>query len=90
MKHLIKKRNFWIVLGGDIFLLLLAYFLSFFIRFEASIPPDEISNFKNTVWLTIPFKLLVFFNFKLYKWMWQYTGINDLINLIKAISLVQL
>jgi FlaA1/EpsC-like NDP-sugar epimerase len=58
--------------------------LSFFIRFEASIPPDEISNFKNTVWLTIPFKLLVFFNSKLYKWMWQYTGINDLINLLKA------
>jgi FlaA1/EpsC-like NDP-sugar epimerase len=84
MKHLIKKRNFWIVLSIDILFLCLAYFLSYFIRFEGNMPPIEISNFKNTVWFIIPFKLLVFFKFKLYRGMWRYTSINDLINLIKA------
>jgi FlaA1/EpsC-like NDP-sugar epimerase len=84
MKHLIKKRNFWIVLGIDFFLLCLAYFLSYLIRFEGKIPPEVILNIKHTIWLIIPFKLLVFFNFKLYKGMWRYTSINDLLNLIKA------
>jgi FlaA1/EpsC-like NDP-sugar epimerase len=84
MRHLIKKRNFWVILGIDFFLLCLAYFLSYFIRFEGKISPTEILNIKNTIWLIIPFKLLVFFNFKLYKGMWRYTSINDLINLIKA------
>ena len=84
MKHLIKKRNFWIILCIDFFLLCLAYFLSYFIRFEGKIPPEVILNIKHTIWLIIPFKLLVFFNFNLYKGMWRYTGINDLINLIKA------
>ena len=84
MKHLIKKRNFWIIFGFDLLLLCLVYFLSYFIRFEGKIPPEEISNFKNTVWLIIPFKLLVFFKFRLYRGMWRYTSINDLINLIKA------
>ena len=84
MKHLIKKRNFWIILSIDILLLCLAYFLSYFIRFEGKIPPEEISNFKNTVWLIIPFKIFVFFLFNLYRGMWRYTGINDLINLVKA------
>jgi len=84
MKHLIKKRNFWIILSIDTLLLCLAYFLSYFIRFEGKIPPEEISNFKNTVWLIIPFKIFVFFLFDLYRGMWRYTGINDLINLIKA------
>jgi len=84
MKHLIKKRNFWIILSIDITLLCLAYFLSYFIRFEGKIPPEGISNIKNTVWLIIPFKIFVFFLFNLYRGMWRYTGINDLINLIKA------
>jgi FlaA1/EpsC-like NDP-sugar epimerase len=84
MRQLIKKRNFWIILGIDLFLLCLAYFLSYLIRFEGKVPPEEISNFKNTVWLIIPFKLIIFFMFKLYRGMWRYTSINDLINLIKA------
>jgi len=84
MKHLIKKRNFWIILTVDILLLGLAYFLSCFIRFEGKIPPEEISNLKNTVWLIIPLKIFIFFSFNLYRGMWRYTGINDLINLVKA------
>src|SRR4030042_6642690 len=84
MRNLIKRRNFLIILGIDFFLLCLAYLLSYFIRFEGKISPTEILNIKNTIWLIIPFKLLVFFNFKLYKGMWRYTSIDDLINLIKA------
>jgi len=84
MKRLVKARNFWIIVSVDIFLLCLAYFLSYFIRFEGKIPAGEIANFKNTVWLIIPFKLLVFFKFNLYRGMWRYTGVNDLLNLIKA------
>ena len=84
MRYLIKKRNFWIILSIDILLLCLAYFLAYFIRFEGKIPAIGILNFKNTVWFIILFKLLVFFMFNLYKGMWRYTSINDLINLIKS------
>ena len=84
MRHLIKKRNFWIILGIDLFLLSLAYFLSYLIRFEGKIPPETFLNIKHTIWLVIPLKLLVLFGFKLYKGMWRYTSINDLLNLIKA------
>src|SRR4030043_362211 len=84
MRHLVKKRNFWIILAIDAIFLVLAYFLSYFIRFEGDIPPSELSNLKNTIWLIVPFKLFVFFVFKLYKGMWRYTSINDLLNVIKA------
>lgn len=84
MRRLIRRKNFWIILCIDILLLGLAYFLSYFIRFEAKIPPEEISNFKNTVWLIILFKLFVFFMFNLYRGMWRYTSVSDLINIIKA------
>jgi FlaA1/EpsC-like NDP-sugar epimerase len=84
MRRLIRKRNFWIILSIDILFLYLAYFLSYFVRFEGNIPPVETSNFKHTVWFIVPFKLLIFFMFNLYKGMWRYTSVRDLINLIKA------
>jgi len=84
MKYLIKRRNFWIILSADIFLLFLAYFFSYLIRFEGVIPPDQIVNFKNSIWFIIPFKIFIFVRFRLYKGMWRYTSIRDLINLVKA------
>jgi FlaA1/EpsC-like NDP-sugar epimerase len=84
MRHLIRRRNFWLIVSIDVLLLCIAYFLSYFIRFEGRVPSDEISNFKNTVWLIILFKLFVFFMFNLYRGMWRYTSISDLINIIKA------
>ncbi|MFB3883613.1 MAG: polysaccharide biosynthesis protein [Thermodesulfobacteriota bacterium] len=84
MRYLIQKRNFWIILVIDIFLLGSSYYLSYFLRFEGQIPAENFSGFKNTVWFIIPMKLLVFFSFKLYKGMWRYTSVKDLTNLIKA------
>ena len=84
MKHLVKNRNFWIILAIDALLLFVAYFLSYFIRFEGNIPKEWRLTFINTVWFIIPLKLAVFLNFKLYRGMWRYTSINDLLNLLKA------
>ena len=46
MRHLVKKRNFWIILCIDLLLLCLAYFLSYFIRFEGKIPAEEIAIYQ--------------------------------------------
>ena len=46
MKNIIKHRNFWIILGLDIFFLFLAYFLAYFIRFEGEIPPEYYHTFQ--------------------------------------------
>ena len=84
MRYLIRKKNFWIILSIDILLLCLAYFLSYLIRFEGDLPPEHLLTFKQTIWFVVPFKLLVFSFFKLYKGMWRYTSLVDLMNLIKG------
>src|SRR4030042_2455913 len=85
MRNLLRDRNFWIVLGTDALLLCLVYLFSYAIRFEGHIYPTEMSNLKRTIWFIIPLKLLVFWQFKLYRGMWRYTSISDLFNIIKAI-----
>jgi len=82
----LRNRNFRIVFSGDIFLLLLAHYFAYYIRFEGNVQYDEVVNFLRVLPWMIPLKILALFYFDLYKGMWRYTGIYDLINLIKAVT----
>jgi len=84
MFYQMKKRNFWIMIFGDISLLFLSYYFAYYLRFEGSIPANTLMNFAWSVIWVVAVKLLCFFFFDLYKGMWRYTSIHDLINLIKA------
>ena len=84
MKYLLKNKNFWKMLILDFFLLYLSYYLSYSIRFEGDIPASHLANFQKTAWVVVIFKLGCFFLFRLYKGMWRYTSISDLLNLVKA------
>lgn len=84
MLQVITKRNFWIMLVGDALFVLGAYYLSYFLRFDGDIPARMLGSFYQTVIWIVPLKLACFFFFRLYKGMWRYTSINDLINLTKA------
>jgi len=86
MIYSLKNRNFRIVFFGDIFFLLLAHYFAYFIRFDGDIPIDYLSKFIVALPWMIPIKILALFYFDLYKGMWRYTGIYDLINLIKAVT----
>jgi len=86
MIYSLRNRNFRIVFSGDIFLLLLAHYFAYYIRFDGAIENDQIINFLRVLPWMIPIKILALFYFDLYKGMWRYTGIYDLINLIKAVG----
>ena len=72
------------MLFGDMVLVFSAYFLSYYLRFDGQIPQRELTNFMQTIIWIVPLKLLCLGFFDLYKGMWRYTSIYDLINLTKA------
>ncbi len=78
-----RNPKFWTILLLDILLVLVAHLLAYHIRYDGQmrIPYDQ-------VLLTLPFlfaiKISVFFLFGLYRGMWRYTSISDLINIAKA------
>ncbi len=84
MKYLLRNRNFWMLALLDFCLLYLSYYLSYFLRFEGHIPPEHIASFQKSVWLIIILKQCCFLLFRLYKGMWRYTSIPDLLNLLKS------
>jgi len=84
MKHLLRNKNFWTILVTDAGLVCVSYVLAYLIRFENNIPPEQIEMLVKTLPWIVPAKILIFAWLGLYRGMWRYTSILDLINIIKA------
>lgn len=79
-----NNQNFLIMLLTDMLLVFGAYCLAYLFRFEGAFP----AGVKRVFWLSviwiIPVKIGFFFIFELYKGMWRYTSVHDLVNIVKA------
>lgn len=77
-------KNLFLILFMDVVLLFCAIYFSHLIRFDFNIPKFHWGNFLFILPYLFVFKLISFYFFDLYKGMWRYTGISDLLNIIKA------
>jgi FlaA1/EpsC-like NDP-sugar epimerase len=84
LKYQLRKPTFWAILGLDVLLLLAAHALAYLIRFEGNLSPVEWANIRLVLPVLIPFKIATFLFFGLYRGMWRYTSLVDLINILKA------
>jgi FlaA1/EpsC-like NDP-sugar epimerase len=77
-------RNFYIVLGVDLLLVTISFYLANLVRFDFEIPRHFFNNFIQISPFVLIIKIVCFYFFDLYHGMWRYTSISDLLNLIKA------
>jgi FlaA1/EpsC-like NDP-sugar epimerase len=84
MKHLLRNKNFWIIFVIDVGLVCTSYVLAYLMRFEGSIPPEQMEMLAQTLPGVVVLKIAVFAWIGLYRGMWRYTSIADLINIITA------
>jgi FlaA1/EpsC-like NDP-sugar epimerase len=79
-----RERNFWIVFSADTFLLCCAYTFAHLLRFDGHIPESQMETFALSIGWIVAVKLVVFFFMGLYRGMWRYTSISDVIKILKA------
>ncbi len=72
------------MLVSDTSLIIMAYYFSYYLRFDGKITLNVLENFKTTLLGIVPLKLAILYLFGLHNGMWRYTGIHDLIALINA------
>jgi FlaA1/EpsC-like NDP-sugar epimerase len=84
MKFRIFYKNFLIVFITDVLLLTAAIVGAHLIRFDFSVPMYFGSLLKQMLPWVLLVKLACFYYFDLYRGMWRYTSIADLLNIIKA------
>lgn len=81
--RIIKHRRV-VVFGIILAQALLANYLAFSIRFDSSVPPEYVSKFLAYAPLLLLFRFLFSIQAGLYKGLWRYASINDLLNIIKS------
>jgi len=69
----------------DIVLLYCSLYFAYLIRFDFDIPVREWESFREILPYMMAVKLISFYFFDLYKGMWRYTSLNDLLNVVKAV-----
>ena len=84
MIHKFFNKNFIIIFVVDMLLLTAALYDAFLIRFEFNIPPFYFDLFLRMLPYVIVTKIACLYFFDLYRGMWRYTSISDLLNIIKA------
>ncbi|MBT8369311.1 MAG: polysaccharide biosynthesis protein [Deltaproteobacteria bacterium] len=81
-KHL--SKNFFVVFVCDLLLILASMHIAHLIRFDFAVP----SYYLDRLWQIMPFVLIIkigcFYFFDLYRGMWRFTSVSDLLNVIKA------
>jgi len=80
------RKNLISLIAADFILLVLSYTLAYFVRFEAHVDHPHLLVLKKTILPIVLFKLIVFYFFDLYRGMWRYTSIVDLLNIIKSVA----
>ncbi len=84
-KNISQNPKFWLIWATDVFLLLLALYFSYGLRFgEIVVRGWQFQQFLSIFPLILLIKIPVFYYFGLYRGMWRYTSTDDLANIIKA------
>jgi FlaA1/EpsC-like NDP-sugar epimerase len=76
--------NLLLVLISDLVLLACCFYAANMARFDFQIPPEHQQSFKTILPLALLTKIAVLHIFDLYRGMWRYTSLADLLNIIKA------
>ncbi len=80
-RNLIKNRKFWFVLAADAALIVLAHYLAYALRFESIPQGHNLRQFAGLIPLLLIVKIPSFYLFGLYRGMWRYTSLSDVINI---------
>jgi len=90
MKTKLLNKNFLIVFFADAILLTGSLFLAYLIRFDLHLPHSHLALLYQLLPIILIVKIGCFYFFDLYRGMWRYTSIADLLNVIKASSVSSL
>jgi FlaA1/EpsC-like NDP-sugar epimerase len=84
MAHLSYKPRLSEVMF-DVILTALAYYGAYALRWDADLPSEQVARFVQTLPLVIVVQMLCFLVWGVYRSLWRYVGIDDLLILAKAV-----
>lgn len=71
----------------DFSLILLAYYGAYLLRFDGDLPAEQFTIFIRTLPIFVAIQILAFLACGVYRGMWRYISVDDLILVVKAVSI---
>ncbi|MCD6225122.1 MAG: polysaccharide biosynthesis protein [Deltaproteobacteria bacterium] len=90
MKQKILYKNFVVIFCLDIIILFCSIYGAYLLRFDFNIPDSMLGMFFKILPVLLIIKITCFYFFDLYRGMWRYTSVEDLLNIIKACTVSSL
>src|SRR3990170_257711 len=87
MSYFLINKYRLLKLLSDLFLFTFSYITAFLLRFDFPIPPDATEIMLTTLPVVIFIRLGFFWYFGLFRSEWRYSSLDDLLSLLKAVSL---
>lgn len=84
-----EGRTFAIALG-DIVFIAASYILSYYLRLNFRFPAAETSSLLISLPIVLVIRTAAFYYYGLYRGVWRYTSLDDLMRIVKAVSLSSL
>lgn len=82
-----RRKSAAILMATDFVLMCISFAFALLIRFDGNIPPDQLEKILSIapyLLLGVVFKVLVLYSFKLYKTLWRYASVNEVVHLLVA------
>ncbi|OQX85004.1 MAG: hypothetical protein B6D63_03300 [Candidatus Latescibacteria bacterium 4484_7] len=76
-----------LIAAGDIAFVALSYFLSYYLRLNFRFPHEETRSMLISLPIVLIIRSAVFHMYGLYKGVWRYTTFDDLMRIVKAVTL---
>jgi len=84
--YVMKYRKI-VVLFVNLFLIVAANLLAFFLRFEWRVPPEYVGMIKTTMPFIVIVRIGIFYFYEINAGLWRYVSISDLYHIIKGVVL---
>lgn len=77
----------FVLIGTDIVIVWISVLTAWLLYYDGMIPPDRYADWLTCTGIFIVVSTIVMFRFNLYKRIWRYSSVGELISIIKSVSL---
>lgn len=85
LKEYFLRYRILVITGVQLLLVISSYLLSFMFRFDFNVPNNELDLMLKTLPVLILCRLALFYHYGLFSGWWSYVGMQDVINISKAV-----
>ena len=85
MMRVLKRQYLYFL--SDLALMTLSFFVCFFIRFEGRLPEHFFHKYAIYIFPLIFFKIVLFLGVNLYKKVWRYANLRELVTIIQGVTI---